>query len=687
MTSIENKIYSIDKLIYAFLVLFVITLNNSIFLSQIGFFATYFLIGIKSYYLKENPFKKNELNLYIIILILVLIVTGIFSIYRDEALNRSIKKILLIPIFYSIIYFVDNRKKADELFKFYLYAAIATIIFYLVFSIHHYLFHLYSLEQKGPSPFQYVMTAGGLMSFIAVFSFAFLINENVIFKKKIFYMIAFLLSFSAVIASFTRAAWLGMFVGILVILLMKKKWQYIFGLVVILAIYLLLNQNESKIKFYELKNDSSKLLSEVKTEGKASEFIITPSKEIVLADYNNGILIIKNGHIIQRIITPSPVSNLCKWNDSTFISYSIDQRFFVLKKDNGNYRLNHSFYSVGKTVDFKIANNKLFVADEDSGFTIYNNPTNTKEYYHFPQVKLHHFAVSDSFIVGYNFQAQVLKLFKMLNLNSIITLDSIKIKSNVYNLFPLQYGSLFQTDTKLIYYLIENNRLIKKQEFDVIGAINSKKIDSSCFLLTTSGSICRVSQEKKDKLQIALVNNFKKEISDFYICNDTLIISTAKRNRLSSIFDPNHITNFERVNIWKTGIKIFKDHWLTGIGDLDLQKIYKVYKEPYLKENFGHLHNNFINWLVTFGLIGTLLILIFILKIILFYYSLYKTIKNEPFVSSIALGSFASLFCFLFTGIGEYNFGDQEIMTVMWFILGLNYAYYQLIIKERNSNV
>jgi hypothetical protein len=686
MTSLENKINSIDKLIYAFLVLFVITLNNSIFLSQIGFFATYFLIGIKSYYLKENPFKKNELNLYIIIFILVLIVTAIFSIYREEALIRSIKKILLIPIFYSIIYFVDNRKKADELFKFYLYAAIATIIFYLGFSIHHYLYHLYSLEQKGPSPFQYVMTAGGLMSFVAVFSFAFLINENVIYKKKIFYMIAFLLSFSAVIASYTRAAWLGMIAGILVILLMKKKWQYIFGLVVILATYLLLNQNESKIKFYELKNDSSKLLSEVKTEGKASEFIITPSKEIVLADYNNGILIIKNGHIIQRIITPSPVSNLCKWNDSTFISSSIDQRFFVLKKDNGNYRLNHSFYSVGKTVDFKIANNKLFVADEDSGLTIYNNP-NTKEYFHFPQVKLHHFAVIDSFIVGYNYQTQVLKLFKILNLNSIITLDSIKIKSNVYNLFPLQYGSLFQTETKLIYYLIENNRLIKKHEFDIIGAINSKKIGSSYFLLTASGKLYRITPIQKDELQITLGNSFKEEISDFNLCSDTLIISTAKRNRLSSIYDPNHITNYERINIWKTGIKIFKDYWLTGIGDLDLQKIYKVYKEPYLKENFGHLHNNFINWLVTFGLIGTLLILIFIVKVILFYYSLYKTIKNEPFVSSIALGSFASLFCFLFTGTGEYNFGDQEIMTVMWFILGLNYAYYQLIIKERNSNV
>lgn len=686
MKSIEQKIITIDRLIYAFLILFVITLNNSIFLSQIGFFATYILIGVKSFYLKENPFKKNDFSFYIGILVFVFIVTSIFSISKEEAFLRTTKKILLIPIFYSIIYFINDRKKAEELFKFYLYGALATIIIYLGFSIHHYLYHLYSLEQKGPSPFQYVMTAGGLMSFVAVFSFAFLIHEKDKLKSKLFYSLSFMLSFLAVLASFTRAAWLGMFIGILVILIMSKKLKFILGVVSLLIFYLFINQNQSFVEYYDSKSYPYKLMKQITTNGKASDFAITPSKEILLSDYNNGVLVIKNQRVIQRIPTSAPVTNLINWNDSVYCAFSIDGRFFVIEKENNYFKLSHSFFSPGKTAFFKTLKNNLFVADEDSGLTIYTNPTNKNQFVRYPQIKLNNFTVVDSFLVGYDFYDQNLKLFTMNKSGFISKNNSIKIMSGVFNLFDLRDGFLFQTDKKLYYYLIENNRLNKKEEFNILGGTKSKNVDSLCYLLTTSGVLHKISQNQNNELNITLENNFKKEINDFDFYRDTLIITFAKRNRLSSIYDLNHITNFERINIWRTGIKIFKDHWLLGIGDLDLQKIYKVYKEPYLKENFGHMHNNIINWLVTFGIIGTAFIFLFIFKVIYFYYYLYKKIIEEPFVSSFALGSLASLICFLFTGLGEYNFGDQEIMTVMWFILGLNYAYYQIITLEKKSN-
>jgi hypothetical protein len=46
------------------------------------------------------------------------------------------------------------------------------------------------------------------------------------------------------------------------------------------------------------------------------------------------------------------------------------------------------------------------------------------------------------------------------------------------------------------------------------------------------------------------------------------------------------------------------------------------------------------------------------------------------------LGALAAFIGFLFAGLGEWNFGDQEIVTMLWFTLGLNIAFYKTYILE-----
>jgi O-antigen ligase len=124
-----------------------------------------------------------------------------------------------------------------------------------------------------------------------------------------------------------------------------------------------------------------------------------------------------------------------------------------------------------------------------------------------------------------------------------------------------------------------------------------------------------------------------------------------------------------------------------GVGDIDLGNLYRKYKDAHLKENFGHLHNNFMQWLVTLGIVGFIAVLFLMVSILRINAKIYSEVKDEPFASSFALGSIASFIGFLASGLGEYNFGDQEIITMVWFSLGLNLAFYINHQKKQKSEV
>ncbi|HED07712.1 MAG TPA: hypothetical protein ENI57_06330, partial [Ignavibacteria bacterium] len=160
--------------------------------------------------------------------------------------------------------------------------------------------------------------------------------------------------------------------------------------------------------------------------------------------------------------------------------------------------------------------------------------------------------------------------------------------------------------------------------------------------------------------------------------NKNIYTTFVKRSRLLSIFDPYLPSNTVRFKLWAAGWKMFLDHPLFGVGDIDLQKLYKEYKNPYDKEIQGHMHNNFIHVLVILGLFGLIAIVYLFFKLLLIEIKIYRETKGEDFISSYALGALASFSAFLVAGLTEWNFGDHEIITLVWFTFGLNIALYKL---------
>ncbi len=142
------------------------------------------------------------------------------------------------------------------------------------------------------------------------------------------------------------------------------------------------------------------------------------------------------------------------------------------------------------------------------------------------------------------------------------------------------------------------------------------------------------------------------------------------KGRIYSIVDPNHRTNVTRVNMWRTGLRIIADHPIVGIGDIGTETVWNQYSDPGWQWE-GHLHNNLIMWFVTLGVIGFAALVALFVKIWLIVKKIEQRLRNDWFSGSLALGGLAALVGFHINGLFEWNFGDAEIITLIWAIIGL----------------
>lgn len=141
--------------------------------------------------------------------------------------------------------------------------------------------------------------------------------------------------------------------------------------------------------------------------------------------------------------------------------------------------------------------------------------------------------------------------------------------------------------------------------------------------------------------------------------------------RVKHIFDPTWRTNAKRIFWWSVGLKIYKDHPIVGIGDVSTTEMFKKYAPPGTKELAGHMHNNFVHIAVTLGTVGLLAFIYMMLQV--FLVLLKQFLHTRPArgpTLSWAAAAVAIFIAFNFNGLFEWNFGDAEIITMIWFVTG-----------------
>lgn len=682
-TETSNKIRNIDRLIFGFVIIFLISLTNSIFFNQIGYFFALILMLARWLITKENKFERTGLEIPFLLFLTAELISAVFSVNQSQAFTIFFKRLVLIPVVYVIVAASDDIEKAKTFFKFYIGAALLTTTVYIVVAYKHFISQLYQIESRGPSPFQYVMTAGGLMTFTVIFLFAFLLNEKTKLKYRALIFISFIIAFAALVSSYTRAAWIGAAAGMFIVLLLTRKWIVLAAGLIVLLAGIFLSENVSKVYEYKIENDKFKKVNEFSTEGRANG-ILSFDDTLLIADYENGISIRSGKNEIEKIQSAAPVSSIKKWGDRYFIGFLIDSRIMLIKKDSlNNFKVVDEFISPGRTVGYETSDKYLYMQDVDSGLTIFKNPDNLKMKVTMPRFAgIKSIGIDSSLFAGFDPIKGTLYIYKLENGLPSAMIDSVSIKSGFCFIWINDNFIYLQDENEFGKYALQNNKIVKTASADLKNIVELFFEESRIIACGIDGNVYELNHDSLPAINYKIIGSIGFSPKDFYKEGNILYAAKVKRNRITSIVDPYHDTNLERLAQWRTGLKILMAHPFFGVGDIDLKDVYAENKDYYLKENFGHLHNNYVHFLVILGFIGFACVMFMLYKIFMLDIKIYKSVKNIPFVSSYSLGALAAFIGFLVSGLAEWNFGDQEIITMVWFTLGLNIAFYKNAVKK-----
>jgi len=149
------------------------------------------------------------------------------------------------------------------------------------------------------------------------------------------------------------------------------------------------------------------------------------------------------------------------------------------------------------------------------------------------------------------------------------------------------------------------------------------------------------------------------------------------KDRVLSIADINHPSNHARFVMWETSVKIIKDNLPFGVGDVDNNVIYRMYKTPEFHGEGSHMHSNVFQILVNFGVIGFAAWLVLMLYIFVKQVQVWLKTREFEFLNILALISIASMIALQVAGLTEWNFGDAEFAAVFWFNLALAFLAFK----------
>ncbi len=670
----KRNLLLIDRIILFFMVLFLASITNSIFLNQVGYYGALLTLFARYIVTKSNPFERTEIEPALLWFVAAEILSLIFSLNHSQALLFTLRRILLMPLIYITAAAVPDIKRAKLYFNTYIAAAVLTALVYIVFSYQYFIANLYNITQSGPSLFQYPITSSEILSITSVFLFAFLINEKDSLKKKLLIAGALLITLIALAATYKRTGWLGTGFGFFIIILLKKKWKYLIPLLILAAVLLAVQKNESIIKIFRIEQGNLKELASFNTDGRAFD-ITSLDGEFYVSEYEKGLIKYKGSQKLLNMETPAPLVSIEKWKDD-LLGYFVDTRFISYKSDeNGSLFQTAECLPPGFTIDHTISGDYLYTLDSDSGLTIFKDPSRLVSIYRNREFNKYNKVFADSGLLlmfSPDSGLQVFDTFNGIPLRKFYTFRP----DNISSVFYFKHKLFGSNDTGLKIYNVEKDSIYFDKDLPGPETIYLWKAAHNDLLAADkTGSIFEINIDPAPAVK--LLGNPGYVPTSLALQNDSLLTSFVHRSRILSIWDPYLPSNYVRLSLWKAGWKMFLDHPVFGVGDIDLAFLYKQYKSKYEKEIQGHMHNNFVHILVTLGLFGLFAFCYLLYSLFRIDLDIYWKMKEVPFASSYALGTIAALSTIVVAGLTEMNFFDHEIITLLWFTFGLNVAVFK----------
>ena len=156
-----------------------------------------------------------------------------------------------------------------------------------------------------------------------------------------------------------------------------------------------------------------------------------------------------------------------------------------------------------------------------------------------------------------------------------------------------------------------------------------------------------------------------------------LVLPGGYRERALSAFDPGSHWNVERVRLWTAGWRIFRDHPITGVGLQDLHPWIEKYHSPESHEQHGHLHSIYVQVGATMGVVG---LAAFAWLVVGLFRTAGRGLRHDLRAGAddvglaLRLAAVAALAGFLTAGLFEWNFGDEELLDLLFTLVGIAFA-------------
>jgi O-antigen ligase len=155
-----------------------------------------------------------------------------------------------------------------------------------------------------------------------------------------------------------------------------------------------------------------------------------------------------------------------------------------------------------------------------------------------------------------------------------------------------------------------------------------------------------------------------------------LLAPPELRHRLLSMTDPEEAGVRERVYMWRSGLQMWRERPLLGVGPGGVKRDYSRYALPEaFKKHTGHVHNAPLQVLVERGVLG---LAAWLWIWVAFFRQGIGVLRRLPEDAgaerALVVGSMAAIVGFLVGGLSEYNFGDSEVVMVAWAIMALPFV-------------
>ncbi len=148
------------------------------------------------------------------------------------------------------------------------------------------------------------------------------------------------------------------------------------------------------------------------------------------------------------------------------------------------------------------------------------------------------------------------------------------------------------------------------------------------------------------------------------------------RHRFLSMADPEEAGVRERIYMWKSGLAMWRERPILGVGPGGVKRDYVRYaREEAVKKRTGHVHDTPLQILVERGVLG---LAAWLWLWLAFYGDAIRRLRRLPAGAvaerALVVGAIAAITGFLIGGLSEYNFGDSEVVMVAWVVMALPWA-------------